>query len=81
MTNDPVYDEQLALLKSRTFEAEQRFADSGRQRRRPFVAGLRQGTLPELKRLCRAPALRNVSVPFGAPYEDFYGVWNTGIGQ
>ena len=83
MANDPVYDEQLA---AGLFEAEQRFADSREcQRRRAFPAGrLFKAMLPEPKNEREAVAgvlaiARNVSVPFGAPYEDF-GIYNS-IGQ
>jgi len=84
MTNDPPYDEQLALLKKQDYSkpssdlpipgnvnAVDRF-----QRAAYFMA-----MLPQPKNEGEAVAgvlaiARNVSVPFGAPYEDF-GIYNT----
>lgn len=84
MTNDPPYDEQLALLKNQDYSkpssdlpipgnvnAVDRF-----QRATYFKA-----MLPEPKNEREAVAgvlaiARNVSVPFGAPYKDF-GIYNT----
>lgn len=84
MTNDPTYDEQLALLKKQDFskpssdtplpgnvKATDRF-----QRIAYFL-----GMLPEPKSEREAVAgvlaiARNVSVPFGAPYKGF-GIYNT----
>lgn len=84
MTNDPVYDEQLALLKKQDFskpssdtplpgnvKATDRF-----QRAAYYLA-----MLPEPKTEPEAVAsmmaiVRNVSVPFGAPYKGF-GIYNT----
>jgi choloylglycine hydrolase len=84
MTNDPPYDEQLALLKNQDYSkpssdlpipgnvnAVDRF-----QRAAYFMA-----MLPQPKNEGEAVAgvlaiARNVSVPFGAPYEDF-GIYNT----
>lgn len=84
MTNDPPYDEQLALLKKQDYSkpssdlpipgnvnAVDRF-----QRAAYFKA-----MLPEPKNEREAVAgvlaiARNVSVPFGAPYKDF-GIYNT----
>lgn len=84
MTNDPTYDEQLALLKKQDFSkpsmdlpipgnvnAVDRF-----QR-----AAYYKAVLPEPKNEREAVAgvlaiMRNVSVPFGAPYHGF-GIYNT----
>jgi penicillin V acylase-like amidase (Ntn superfamily) len=84
MTNDPVYEEQLALLKKLDFsmpssdtplpgnvKATDRF-----QRAAYYLA-----MLPEPKTEPEAVAgmmaiVRNVSVPFGAPYKGF-GIYNT----
>jgi penicillin V acylase-like amidase (Ntn superfamily) len=84
MTNDPTYDEQLALLKQHDFskpssdlalpgnvKATDRF-----QRAAYFSAMLPE---PKSEREAVASVLavaRNVSVPFGAPYKDF-GIYNT----
>lgn len=84
MTNDPTYDEQLALLKKQDYSnpsmnmplpgnvnAVDRF-----QRAAYYKAVLPK---PEDERQAVAGVLaiaRNVSVPFGAPYRDF-GVYNT----
>jgi penicillin V acylase-like amidase (Ntn superfamily) len=84
MTNDPTYDQQLVLLGQQDFthpssdtplpgnvKATDRF-----QRAAYFLA-----MLPEPKSEREAVAgvlsvVRNVSVPFGAPYRDF-GIYNT----
>jgi choloylglycine hydrolase len=84
MTNDPTYDEQLALLAERDYsnpgfdtpvpgnvKATDRF-----QRAAYFMSVLRE---PKDERQAVASALaivRNCSVPFGAPYGEF-GVYNT----
>jgi penicillin V acylase-like amidase (Ntn superfamily) len=84
MTNDPPYDEQLALLKKQDYSkpsselpipgnvtAVDRF-----QRAAYFKALLPE---PKTEREAVAGVLaiaRNVSVPFGAPYEGF-GIYNT----
>jgi penicillin V acylase-like amidase (Ntn superfamily) len=84
MTNDPTYDEQLALLKKQDYSkpsmdlplpgnvnAVDRF-----QRAAYYKAVLRE---PKNEREAVAGVLaiaRNVSVPFGAPYHQF-GVYNT----
>lgn len=84
MTNDPTYDEQLALLKKQDFSkpgsnvpvpgnvnAIDRF-----QRATYFLNNLPQ---PASEREAAASILsvaRNVSVPFGAPYKGF-GIYNT----
>ena len=84
MTNDPTYDEQLALLAKQDFtkpasdmplpgnvNAKDRF-----QRATYYSALLPQ---PKNEREAAASILaiaRNVSVPFGAPYKGF-GIYNT----
>jgi choloylglycine hydrolase len=84
MTNDPTYDEQLELLSQQDFShpscemplpgnvnAIDRF-----QRAAYYSALLPK---PDSERAAVAGVMaimRNVSVPFGAPYEDF-GVYNT----
>jgi choloylglycine hydrolase len=84
MTNDPPYDEQLALLKQQDFakpssdtplpgnvKATDRF-----QRAAYYAAVLPE---PRNEREAMAAILaiaRNVSVPFGAPYKGF-GIYNT----
>jgi penicillin V acylase-like amidase (Ntn superfamily) len=84
MTNDPTYDEQLALLKKLDFskpssdtplpgnvKATDRF-----QRIAYYLAMLPE---PKTEREAVAGVLaiaRNVSVPFGAPYKGF-GIYNT----
>lgn len=84
MTNDPAYDEQLALLEKQDFSkpsmdlpipgnvnAVDRF-----QRAAYYKAVLRE---PKNEQQAVAGVLaiaRNVSVPFDAPYHDF-GVYNT----
>jgi choloylglycine hydrolase len=84
MTNDPPYDEQLALLKKQDFskpssdtplpgnvKATDRF-----QRIAYYSAMLPE---PKTEREAVASVLaiaRNVSVPFGAPYKGF-GIYNT----
>ena len=84
MTNDPTYDEQLALLEKHDFskpssdtplpgnvKATDRF-----QRAAYFTSMLPE---PKTEREAIASILaiaRNVSVPFGAPYKGF-GIYNT----
>lgn len=84
MTNDPTYDQQLALLRSKDFShptsdmplpgnvnAVDRF-----QRAAYYVALL---PTPKDERQAVAATMaiaRNVSVPFGAPYKGF-GIYNT----
>ncbi|TGD87333.1 linear amide C-N hydrolase [Mycolicibacterium sp. CH28] len=84
MTNDPVYDEQLKLL------AQQDFSHPSREMPLPGNvnavdrfqrAAYYSALLPKPKSPREAIAgvmaiMRNVSVPFGAPYADF-GVYNT----
>ncbi|MGZ8747196.1 MAG: linear amide C-N hydrolase [Mycobacterium sp.] len=83
MTNDPTYEEQLALI------AQQDFSHPSSSMPLPgnvnpvdrFRATYYAELLPESADTRQAVAsvmaiMRNVSVPFGAPYQDF-GVYNT----
>jgi penicillin V acylase-like amidase (Ntn superfamily) len=84
MTNDPVYDQQLALLAkqdystpSSTLTIPGNVNPVDRFQRASYYAAL----LPEPRNQREAVAgvlaiARNVSVPFGAPYKDF-GIYNT----
>jgi choloylglycine hydrolase len=88
MTNDPTYDEQLALLKK--MEQENDFANPSSNTKLPGNvnaidrfqrASYYQRVLPEPKSEREAVAsmfaiMANVSVPFGAPYKNF-GIYNT----
>jgi penicillin V acylase-like amidase (Ntn superfamily) len=84
MTNDPTYDEQLALLAEQDFSKPSRDmplpgnvnARDRFQRAAYYLALLRE---PKNEREAVAGLLsvvRNVSVPFGAPYGEF-GIYNT----
>lgn len=84
MTNDPTYDEQLKLLQALDFShptgvtplpgnvnAVDRF------QRAAYFSALLPEPLDERAAVAGVMAIaRNVSVPFGAPYQDF-GVYNT----
>jgi penicillin V acylase-like amidase (Ntn superfamily) len=84
MTNDPAYDKQLALLREQDFSNPSsdlplpgNVKPTDRFQRAAYYAAL----LPEPKNEREAIAgvlaiARNVSVPFGAPYEGF-GIYNT----
>lgn len=84
MTNDPSYDEQLALLAAQDFSHPSRelplpgnVNPIDRFQRAAYYGAL----MPEPATVRQAVAsvmavMRNVSVPFGAPYGDF-GVYNT----
>lgn len=88
MTNDPPYDEQLALLKK--MAAENDFANPSSNTPLPGNvsptdrfqrAAYYERVLPEPKNTREAIAsmfaiMANVSVPFGAPYKNF-GIYNT----
>jgi penicillin V acylase-like amidase (Ntn superfamily) len=88
MTNDPPYDQQLALLHKMASEND--FANPSSATRLPGNvsptdrfqrAAYFQRVLPEPRNEREAVAsmfaiMANVSVPFGAPYRDF-GVYNT----
>jgi len=84
MTNDPKYDEQLALLKQQDFTKPSstmplpgNVNPQDRFQRATYYAAM----LPEPRTDREAVAgvlaiARNVSVPFGAPYKGF-GIYNT----
>ncbi|HLJ88416.1 MAG TPA: linear amide C-N hydrolase [Candidatus Angelobacter sp.] len=84
MTNDPPYDEQLALLKKMDFSkpsSDMPLPGNVNPRDRFQRASYYLSLLPEPKSEREAVAgvlaiARNVSVPFGAPYKGF-GVYNT----
>ncbi|MCX7099681.1 MAG: linear amide C-N hydrolase [Methylococcales bacterium] len=84
MTNDPAYDEHLALLKKQDFSkpsSEMPLPGNVNASDRFLRASYYLPMLPEPKTEREAVAsmlgiIRNVSVPFGAPYKDF-GVYNT----
>ena len=84
MTNDPTYDEQLELLKQHDFSKPSsdtplpgNVKPTDRFQRIAYFSAM----LPEPKSEREAVAsmfaiVRNVSVPFGAPYKGF-GIYNT----
>jgi len=84
MTNDPPYDQQLALLKKWDFSepSSQTPLPGNVSATDRFVrATYYQSLLPEPKNQREAisgvlAVARNVSVPFGAPYKGF-GIYNT----
>jgi penicillin V acylase-like amidase (Ntn superfamily) len=84
MTNDPSYDQQLALLKKQDFSkpsSDMPLPGNVNPRDRFQRAAYYEALLPEPKNEREAVAgmfgiARNVSVPFGAPYESF-GIYNT----
>jgi len=84
MTNDPTYDQQLALLKQQDFSkpsSEMPLPGNVNPRDRFQRAAYYSALLPEPKNEREAMAgilaiMRNVSVPFGAPYQGF-GIYNT----
>jgi choloylglycine hydrolase len=84
MTNDPAYDEQLALLKTLDFSkpsSDMPLPGNVNARDRFQRAAYYLPMLPEPKNDREAVAsmlgiIRNVSVPFGAPYKGF-GIYNT----
>ncbi len=84
MTNDPPYDEQLALLKQLDFSkpsSEMPLPGNVNPRDRFARATYYLAMLPEPTSEREAVAAvmaiaRNVSVPFGAPYKGF-GIYNT----
>ena len=85
MTNDPTYDEQLALLKKQDFSKPSMDMDipgNVNAVDRFQRAAYYKAVLPEPKNEQEAVAgvlaiARNVSVPFGAPYGHGFGVYNT----
>jgi penicillin V acylase-like amidase (Ntn superfamily) len=84
MTNDPTYDEQLALVAQQDFSnpsCEMPLAGNvnaiDRFQRATYFAALLPESADARQGLAGVMAImRNVSVPFGAPYADF-GVYNT----
>ncbi len=84
MTNDPTYDQQLALLKKQDFSkpsSEMPLPGNVNATDRFQRAAYYSAMLPEPKTEREAIAsilaiARNVSVPFGAPYKGF-GIYNT----
>lgn len=84
MTNDPTYDEQLALLKEHDFSkpsSDTKLPGNVNAKDRFQRAAYFTSMLPEPKSEREAIAgilaiARNISVPFGAPYKDF-GIYNT----
>lgn len=84
MTNSPTYDEQLALLAEKDFsnpssEMELPGNVNPRDRFQRATYYLKMLPEPESERAAVASVLsvmRNVSVPFGAPYKDV-GIYNT----
>jgi penicillin V acylase-like amidase (Ntn superfamily) len=84
MTNDPTYDQQLALLKSQDYSkpsSDMPLPGNVNPIDRFQRAAYYEALLPEPKNEREAIAgvlaiARNVSVPFGAPYESF-GIYNT----
>ena len=84
MTNDPPYDQQLALLKTLDFSkpsSDMPLPGNVNPRDRFQRADYYMAMLPEPKDEREAVAgvlaiARNVSVPFGAPYKSF-GIYNT----
>jgi penicillin V acylase-like amidase (Ntn superfamily) len=84
MTNDPSYDQQLALLRKQDFakpSSDMPLPGNVNPRDRFQRAAYYEALLPEPKNEREAIAgmfaiARNVSVPFGAPYKGF-GIYNT----
>ena len=84
MTNDPTYDEQLKLLSQQDFSqpsSEMPLPGNvnpvARFQRAAYYSALLPTPGSQREAIAGAMAImRNVSVPFGAPYHDF-GVYNT----
>lgn len=84
MTNDPTYDEQLALLAAQDFSQPSsamplpgNVNPVDRFQRAAYYSALLPKPVSERQAVAGVMAImRNVSVPFGAPYADF-GVYNT----
>jgi len=84
MTNDPTYDEQLALLKKQDFSKPSMDLDIpgnvnavDRFQRAAYYKAVLQEPKSEQQAVASVMAImRNVSVPFDAPYHGF-GVYNT----
>ncbi|MCP9271886.1 linear amide C-N hydrolase [Mycolicibacterium arenosum] len=84
MTNDPTYDEQLRLLAAQDFSHPSRdmplpgnVNPVDRFQRAAYYSALLPTPVAERPAVASVMAImRNVSVPFGAPYGEF-GVYNT----
>lgn len=84
MTNDPTYDEQLGLLSQQDFSQPDRnmplpgnVSAVDRFQRAAYYSALLPKPDTERQAVASVMAImRNVSVPFGAPYGEF-GVYNT----
>lgn len=84
MTNDPTYDEQLALLAKQDFSHPSsdtplpgNVNPRDRFQRAAYYSALLMPPADRRAAVASVMAImRNVSVPFGAPYQDF-GVYNT----
>lgn len=84
MTNDPTYDQQLALLKQQDFSKPSsdtplpgNVKATDRFQRAAYYAALLPQPRNEREAIAGILAIaRNVSVPFGAPYKGF-GIYNT----
>jgi penicillin V acylase-like amidase (Ntn superfamily) len=84
MTNDPTYDEQLKLLSAQDFSHPSRDMPLpgnvnavDRFQRAAYYSALLPNPADERQAVAAVMAImRNVSVPFGAPYAEF-GIYNT----
>jgi choloylglycine hydrolase len=84
MTNDPTYDEQLALLKKHDFSNPSsdtplpgNVKATDRFQRAAYYAAMLPPPRSEREAVASVMAIaRNVSVPFGAPYKGF-GIYTT----
>ena len=84
MTNDPTYDQQLALLAKQDFSKPSsslplpgNVNPVDRFQRATYYKALLPKPKDEREAIANVLAIaRNVSVPFGAPYQDF-GIYNT----
>ncbi len=84
MTNDPTYDEQLELLSQQDFSHPSRdmplpgnVNPRDRFQRAAYYSALLPAPISERAAVAGVMAImRNVSVPFGAPYRDF-GIYDT----
>lgn len=84
MTNDPAYDQQLALLKARDFSNPSSHMPlpgnvnpADRFQRAAYFSAMLPAPKSEREAVAGMFAIvRNVSIPFGAPYKDF-GIYNT----
>jgi len=84
MTNDPPYDQQLALLKAHDFSKPSsdtplpgNVKPSDRFQRAAYFLAMLPAPKTEREAVAGVLAIaRNVSVPFGAPYKGF-GIYNT----